>query len=110
MSQHTYSSPSGQVLIAGFDRICGEFFFSVFQNAQADGPISTSILEQSLDVYSIEAVKQQALIGVPDAPKSMWESIRQDAMNNVGNRCVQWNPDGTIKFDSASHVHMEVLQ
>lgn len=98
MSQHFYQANSGHVVLAGYDRQCGEYFFSIFESEEAEFPIAESI-GSPRDVQVLRESVDDLVQGVP---QPMWESIRQDAINNVGNRVVRWNADGTIQSDSAA--------
>lgn len=98
MSQHIFVTTNGQILLAGYDRQNGELFFSLFPDEDTETPSAESrggIVQISDLQQSIEAL-------VPAVPAAMFESIRQDAINNVGNRVVKWSPEGTILSDSAA--------
>lgn len=103
MSQHNFEAPNGLALLAGFDRIEGEFFFFVFDYQRDDDrPVHSSMNDSSVNAQDIQSIKQRVAELVPAVPEPMWESIRQDAIGNVGNRSVNWNLDGTIKCDTAA--------
>lgn len=101
MSQHQLTTTQGTVLLAGFDRRLGEFFFSLFASQNAEKPVySTEPLVDPINVNDLDSVADKIRSLVPDVPGQIFDSIRSDALNNVGNRVVVWNQDGTIQSDN----------
>lgn len=98
MSQHIFYAADGQVVLAGYDRQCGEYFFSIFADDLADTPSAES-KKGPRNIDELRASVEGLIGGVPAA---MFDSIREDAINNMGNRVVRWNSDGTIQSDSAA--------
>jgi hypothetical protein len=100
MSQHTFNTLDGKVVLAGYDRNCGEYFYSIYPHRLAEEPIHTSITDRSTNVRQLQSVREAVTSLVPGLPESMWSSILDDAMNDMGNRIVHWDTNGCIKFDS----------
>lgn len=98
MSQHVFEAEDGQIVLAGYDRPCGEYFYTVFASNDIEGPTAESI-NGPREIQELREQVDALVCGVPDA---MYESIRQDAIENVGNRVVRWNADGSIHSDSAA--------
>ena len=102
MSQHSFACPNtGHALLAGYDRLLGEYFFTVFDNQAEESVIAASISEIGLDTQDLNKVQTRVLQLVPTAPAKMFESIQDDCINNVGNRVVSWMPDGSVQYDTA---------
>ncbi|MDT8992745.1 hypothetical protein RQP54_17870 [Curvibacter sp. APW13] len=98
MSQHVFEAADGQIVLAGYDRMCGEYFYSVFANSDAEAPSAESrTAPKTIDELRTNV---DALVGGVPAP--MFASIREDAINNMGNRVVKWAADGSIISDSAA--------
>ena len=102
MSQHTFTA-GNLILLAGYDHMDGEFFYSVFDEAsRSEDPIHSSLSDRDTEMTEVDAVRAKVESLMPGVPAAVWDSIRSDALCNVGNRQVRWNADGTIKFDSAA--------
>ncbi len=98
MSQHIFEAADGQIVLAGYDRQCGEYFFSIFANDEAEIPSS----ESRTAPQTITDLRKGVDGLVAGVPAAMYDSIREDAINNVGNRLVKWASDGSIISDSAA--------
>ena len=97
MSQHHYITAKGKCVQAGYDRQLRDFFFNFYAKRKNFplNPAETS-LDGTVDSRNLNSIKQRVLMLEPTVPEQMWLSIQEDADNNVGNRLVYWNPDGTI--------------
>lgn len=98
MSQHIFEATDGQIVLAGYDRQNGEYFFSVFANDEAEQPTA----ESRTAPRTVGDLRDSVAGLVADVPAAMFDSIREDAINNVGNRVVKWASDGSIISDSAA--------
>lgn len=98
MSQHFICAKSGALLQAGYDRQLRDFFFNLFESEDdfPHSPIETS-LDGTVDSYNLDSIRARVLLLEPSIPEALWQSIRQDAAANVGNRIVHWTPQGTIE-------------
>lgn len=98
MSQHVLALQTGEQVLAGYDRRLGEYFYSVFASEEDDAPRIES--RAGSGPRTIEALRAQLGLHVPNVPGEMYESIRLDALNNVGNRLVKWTINGSLISDS----------
>jgi len=104
MSQHTFNALDGKVLLTGYDRNCGEFYYSIYAGQAADSPLHSSVSDEGLNARDLKRIQARVVDLMPGAPESMWSSVMDDAMNDVGNRIVHWTSDGKIKFDSEALI------
>ncbi|BDT74146.1 hypothetical protein os4_36990 (plasmid) [Comamonadaceae bacterium OS-4] len=102
MSQHVFAAEDGQIVLAGYDRQCGEYYFTIFANNNVEEPTA----ESGEGLREISQLRKELDALVSGVPGTMYESIRQDAIDNVGNRMVRWKLDGSIEIDSAAQGRM----
>jgi hypothetical protein len=98
MSQHVFEAEDGQIVLAGYDRQCGEYFYTIFASNDVEEPTAESVDGP----HEIAHLRKQVDALVSGVPSAMYDSIRDDAIGNVGNRVVRWSRDGTIESDSAA--------
>jgi hypothetical protein len=103
MSRHTITIAFGKpnrtrTIVAGFDRQSKQCFVQIIRNN--DGiPFETHQLD--IDIWNGDAalLEQAFKNRRMNVPLKFFEQVGWDAHNLVGNRIVQWNPDGTIKHE-----------
>lgn len=100
MSQHIFRARNGNVLTLGYDRMMGEFFYSIHPFDGAEEPTHSSITDLATNMRSIDAVQLHVDPLVPEVPTGLWKEVNEDAVNDVGSRIVHWSETGQIKFDS----------
>jgi hypothetical protein len=103
MSRHRITIPFGKpgrtrTIVAGFDKQSEQCFLQIIRNNEGI-PFETHRFD--LDVHNGDAAllerafKQRRM----KVPLQFFEQIGWDVHNLVGNRIVQWNPDGTIQTE-----------
>lgn len=102
MSRHSITVPFGKkstrTIVAGFDRQSQSCFLQLFRNDEHI-PVETHSFDLDIDegdAQLLEKAFKQRRIKVP---LGFFEQIGFDALNQVGNRIVHWNPDGSIKHE-----------
>lgn len=101
MSQHTIRTHNAagqpvQVLL-GFDRPLGHVFLVVEGEAANDGYLYSNLDDKNafgrdLDYYRAKLAELNI-----NVPESMFEQVTNDSRNNVGNRSVEYQPDGSFR-------------
>lgn len=105
MSQHIFNAKDGQMLVAGYDRILKDFYFTLYAT-EGDFPdkVKETCLDGTVDSKDLNSIRVRVEALLPGVPASFWDCIRSDAKQQVGNRVVLWNPDGSIARDERAEA------